>query len=175
MISHAPRRQRGAILVTSMLLLMVLTILGITMMKMTNMQERMAGNTRDMGMALQGAEAALREGETRILRPAIAPTTKGGTCDFCEAGSLPVEIDNPAQFDWDNDGRAQPYGRFESSPMNSLSSPPRYTMEEVRFVDDDSLEGHDLPEGRFFYQVTARSTGASGRANVILQTSLARR
>jgi type IV pilus assembly protein PilX len=171
-----PRSQRGAILVTSLLLLLVLTVLGITMMKMTGMQERMAGSTRDISLALQGAEAALREGEARLMASPAPPTTSGiAGCTFCEAGILPIAIDDPAQFDWDANASAQAYGTFGSTAIPGLAIPPRYTMEQIRFVDDDSLEGHDLPEGRFFYQVNARSTGATGRANVILQSSLARR
>jgi type IV pilus assembly protein PilX len=170
------RKQHGAILVTSMLLLLVLTVLGVTMMKMTGMQERMAGNTRDISIALQGAEAALREGEARLMAPPMPPVTSGlAGCDFCEVGTLPVAIDDPAQFSWDTDASAQAYGTFLSAAIPGFAVVPRYTMEQIRFVDDDSLEGHDLPEGRFFYQVTGRSTGASGRANAIVQSSLARR
>ena len=50
--SFARQRQRGAILVTSLLLLIVLTVLGVAMMRMTNMQERMAGNTRDVNLGV---------------------------------------------------------------------------------------------------------------------------
>ncbi|HPF28453.1 MAG TPA: PilX N-terminal domain-containing pilus assembly protein, partial [Steroidobacteraceae bacterium] len=63
---RASRAQRGAILVTSLLLLLVLTIIGLTAMRMTSLQERMAGSTRDLNLAFQGAEAALRDGETLI-------------------------------------------------------------------------------------------------------------
>ena len=67
--------QRGAILVTSMLLLLVLTIIGITAMQMTRMQERMAGNTRDLNLAFQGSEAGLRNGEASFRCRRCAPTT----------------------------------------------------------------------------------------------------
>ncbi len=66
---HPARRERGAILVTSLLLLVILTVLGVAIMKLTNMQERMAGNTRDVNLALQGAEAALRQAEAEHPRP----------------------------------------------------------------------------------------------------------
>lgn len=56
-----PRRQRGAILIVTLLFLVILTMLGVTAMNSTTMEERMAGNTRDAAIALQAAEAALRD------------------------------------------------------------------------------------------------------------------
>ena len=53
-------RQRGAVLIVSLMFLVILTMLGVTAMSGTTMEERMAGNTRDAGLALQAAEAALR-------------------------------------------------------------------------------------------------------------------
>ena len=67
------RRQRGASLVISLLLLVALTVLGISTIRTTNLQERMAGNARDLNIALQGAEAGLRDGEARIRAQANRP------------------------------------------------------------------------------------------------------
>ena len=39
---------------------------GITAMQVTRMEERMAGNSRDVNLAFQGAEAGLRDSEARI-------------------------------------------------------------------------------------------------------------
>ena len=47
---HTITTQRGTILVTSMLILLVLTVLGVTAMQMTRMQEHMAGNSRDLAL-----------------------------------------------------------------------------------------------------------------------------
>ncbi len=43
------------------------------------------------------------------------------------------------------------------------------------FDRDDPLEGHEAPTGRVFFNITSRSTGASGQANVVLQSTYARR
>jgi type IV pilus assembly protein PilX len=168
-------RQQGAILVTSMLLLIVLTVLGVAMMRMTNMQERMAGNTRDMNLALQGAEAALRDAEDRLspARQVLRPLATGAAnCVFCSRTALPIAIQDTAQYNWSN---AQEYGASGSQDITGLAADPRYTIAEMGFVPDDRLEGQDPPTGRDFYQITARSTGASGNANVVLQTTFPRR
>lgn len=165
-LSAARRPQAGAILVTSLLLLLILTVLGVAMMKMTNMQERMAGNTRDLNLALQGAEAALRAGETAITalpaRPNLASTLP---CVFCEPFVLPVNLDDPSVFDWSANAVAV--------PVAGLTNDPAYTIEEAG-VDRDSLVV-DEPGARVFYTVTSRSTGASGQANTVLQSTFARR
>ena len=54
-------RERGAILIVTLLFLVILTMLGVTAMSGTTMEERMAGNARDGGIALQAAESALRD------------------------------------------------------------------------------------------------------------------
>jgi len=61
-----PYRQRGVVLVVSLILLLVVTLLGITSMQGTVMEEKMAGNTRDRNLAFQAAESGLREAETFI-------------------------------------------------------------------------------------------------------------
>ena len=77
MRTHTPtatrRRQSGAVLIVSLLFLVILTILGVTAMTGTTLEHRMAGNTRDYAIALQAAEAALRDAHRDIN-----PNTKKG-------------------------------------------------------------------------------------------------
>lgn len=167
---HPARRERGAILVTSLLLLVILTVLGVAIMKLSNMQERMAGNTRDVNLALQGAEAALRQAEAEIAPPTVRPvaTTNVG-CLVCQEGVLPVNLYDNTAFNWVANGR--PY----NTAIPQLDDRPRYVVEDYMFDRDDPLEGHEAPTGRVFFNITSRSTGASGQANVVLQSTYARR
>lgn len=164
------RRQRGAILVTSLLLLVILTVLGVALMRLTNMQERMAGNTRDMNLALQGAEAGLREAERVIAAQATLPVIESyGTdaaCQFCT--DLPVDIENADIFNWS--ANAEPF-----SGIDGLDEDPRYKIEHSAYVSDDLLSGQDPPTGRDVFTATSRSTGGSGQANTVLQSTYARR
>lgn len=52
---HIPLRQRGMALVASLLLLVVITILGLTMFRSYGLTERVAGNTREKERALAAA------------------------------------------------------------------------------------------------------------------------
>ena len=55
---HAIRRQRGVVLVTSLLLLIVVTILAISMFRSFGLDEKIAGNVREKQRALNAAETA---------------------------------------------------------------------------------------------------------------------
>ncbi len=58
------RNQRGVALFISLVLLLVLTIIGVSAVQTTSMEERMARNTHDSVLAFEAAEVALRTGET---------------------------------------------------------------------------------------------------------------
>ena len=59
-------KQAGAVFVTGLIFLMVLTLLGITVAKMATIEERMSGNMRDRMIAMQAAEMGLRYAEQHI-------------------------------------------------------------------------------------------------------------
>jgi type IV pilus assembly protein PilX len=79
-------RQRGAVLIVSLMFLVILTMLGVTAMTGTTMEERMAGNTRDAAIAHQAAEAALRDARRDIsnlpIRAGFARTVRLQIDDF---------------------------------------------------------------------------------------------
>src|SRR6266705_766926 len=59
-------RQLGVALVIALVFLLLLTILGITAMSTTSLEEKMAGNVKDRNSALQSAEIALVTGENWV-------------------------------------------------------------------------------------------------------------
>lgn len=58
-------RERGAVLVVSLILLLVLSLIGVSSMQGTSIQERMSANLKDQYSAFNAAEAALRQGEAQ--------------------------------------------------------------------------------------------------------------
>ena len=58
--------QSGSVLIISLIVMLVLTILGVSGMKSAVLEEKMAGNVRDKQLAFQAAEATLREAEKYI-------------------------------------------------------------------------------------------------------------
>ncbi|MDT8410204.1 MAG: PilX N-terminal domain-containing pilus assembly protein [Wenzhouxiangellaceae bacterium] len=61
-----PQRQSGAALFISLMFLIVLTLIGLSAANVGVMQERMAGNIRDINIAFQEAEATIRGIEERL-------------------------------------------------------------------------------------------------------------
>ena len=60
------RAQKGSSLIICMLFLLLLTIMGISSMQSSTLQEKMVGNALEDNRALQAAEAALRAGEAAV-------------------------------------------------------------------------------------------------------------
>lgn len=61
------RSQRGSALFTAMMLLIILSLLGISAAVVTGLQERMASTYRSDHVAFENAEARLRATERRLL------------------------------------------------------------------------------------------------------------
>ena len=66
-------RQEGAVLVFGLILLLVLTLLGVSTMNGSIFDEKMAGNAINGNYAFQASESALREGELWLRDSTIPP------------------------------------------------------------------------------------------------------
>lgn len=68
------RRQKGAVLMVSLMILLVLTILSVTALSVVTLEERMARSFQLSDAVFQGAESGI----SRILHLATADITAGG-------------------------------------------------------------------------------------------------
>lgn len=169
-------RQHGAILVVSLLLLLVMTLLGLTAMQVTRMEERMAGNTRDMNIAFQGAEAGLRDGEAQLEAAAAEPSTcSSPPCNVWQ-GSLTAmasDLRDKNQSWWNTN--AQEYGVDGATEVDDTARDPQFMVQELMFVGDDLNKGEGISTGRTIYRVVANSPGATDTTRAMLETTFARR
>ena len=182
--SKPARAERGAALVTSLVLLLVLTVIGVTAMMMTRMQERMAGNTRDLNLAFQGAEAALRDGESMItaLPSSKADLCIASPCKFWQANLAAVAVPEIKDADWwrTNGVQYESAGGNHDAPitdMPQLKEDPVFLVQYLTRVKDSLTdgEGSGPSPGRDFYQISAWSNGGTGMANTVVQSTFARR
>jgi type IV pilus assembly protein PilX len=68
-----PHLQRGFVLVSSLLLLLVVTIIALSMFRGFGIQEKVAGNMREKQRALQAAETAQQYAEQWLINNASNP------------------------------------------------------------------------------------------------------
>ncbi len=67
-ISHAPGRaaQDGMVLLVALVMLLLITMIGVSSMQNATLQEKMAGSVQTRNTTFQNAEAALRAGENAV-------------------------------------------------------------------------------------------------------------
>ncbi|MCS3848981.1 type IV pilus assembly protein PilX [Xanthomonas arboricola] len=61
--NDSPLFQRGASLIVVLILLLLMTLLGLAVLRNTTLEERMSANLYDRSLGFQAAESALRQGE----------------------------------------------------------------------------------------------------------------
>ncbi len=165
--------QQGAALIVSLMILIVMTLIGITGMSTSSMEEKMAGNVRDRNLAFQAAEAALRDGEAyyknvvQVLGVAFDGTNPG----LIPAGTNPDPL-NP--LTWGN-------SRGYSGTINGVATQPRYIIELLGALNNGGatsplILNYGDASGQAILtavRITARGTGGSDNAVVYLQTNFA--
>jgi type IV pilus assembly protein PilX len=182
----AARRQQGAILVVSLILLLVMTVLALGASQSTRMQERMAGNLRDRDLALQSAEAGLRTGERLLDDPALTSAPFPCTTPRCRVYELNTLTGNVAYQlpTWWNTNAWQ-YSASESwsgTTSNAIRGAgmarwdPQFFVEEMEEVTDAlTIPPSGPPPSRIYYRITSSGRGGTDTAQVVLQSTFARR
>ncbi|AHK80446.1 hypothetical protein M911_16365 [Ectothiorhodospira haloalkaliphila] len=162
--------QKGSALIVSLVLLLVITLLAVAGMQNTTLQERMSGNYRDRDLAFQAAEYALRSGEAR-LEAATLPSFGGTEPGLIQVlpGGHAVQVWNG--YSWDS---------ASATPVHTaafdVASAPRYVVEQLPpMPDPQSSLAVDEPVGDIeVFRITARATGGTADAVVILQSTYRR-
>jgi type IV pilus assembly protein PilX len=98
--------QRGMVLISAILLLLIITILAVSMFRSFGMQERIAGNVREKQRALHAAEAAEQYAEWWLTHEApsltgtttcstlVVPDANGSNVPIC-SNTFPTALDSP--------------------------------------------------------------------------------
>lgn len=171
-------KQSGVVLMVSLIMLLLLSVIGVTGSQTTVLEEKMAGNDRDRNIAFQAAEAALRGGEQMIETLTIADFDSGTDNDglFDNDGSL-LDIDDDTKPDnkddatWDSDPAITSSIEY-STPIALIAAQPRFYIEYIGQESVDTLQGGTTGGAPFvdFFKVTARGTGRQSTTQVYLQS-----
>jgi type IV pilus assembly protein PilX len=162
-----PHCERGSALVVSLMILTVMTILGITAMGSTTLEERMANNNRQRQLAFQSAESALRDAEnwlaTNITN--IASLNQfDGTVPGLYTLRPPVvgmpTVPLAAGFDIDDDADWLAAGAtVQANALSSVTMQPRYVIEYMGRVGQPPLNYTDPDVRQYAFRATAVGWG----------------
>jgi type IV pilus assembly protein PilX len=157
-MTHKPaliRQQRGAVLIITLVMLVLVTIVVISSVRSTTMEERMAGNARDRDKALQAAEAVVLKCLALVKTTnASGFTTAGGTI-LSPAGVVADPV-------WEVDAN------WASTSPNSHAEA---LASSYGLAEDPRCMVEGLGTGTGSYRVTGRAVGASADSVVILQAT----
>ena len=167
------KNQRGAVLVISLVILLVITMLAVGGMQNTLLEEKMAGNSSDRNLAFQSTESAVREAEVFVEGIVSLGNFNGG-------GLIGRTDDEPSYYNsttWSDAGNHVVAGTDFGSYEN-----PKYYIKHFTTVSGTegalNMSGYGDNKGTgdvTIFKITARGTGASAdSAEVILRTQYGR-
>ena len=164
---------KGATLAVSLLLLFVITLLGVSSIQTSQMQEKMSANLQDKERSFIAAESALAAGEAWINSLASIPIPVVS----CQAHPCVQErYVNPSYTDQDSAWWSSRSAAYNGS-LSNIATAPRYIIEYLQFVPDSPVIGNNQQNtaGVHYFQITVRGTGSNNDAVTVLQTTAARR
>jgi type IV pilus assembly protein PilX len=183
--------QRGTALVMSLIFLLILTILGVTAMTTSSLQEKMAGNLRDQFMAMESVESAMRAGEQWLFdyrtrfgaNSGPPPTTCPGSNDptdpevwtiNCVVGGIDAQTDSwwtSSAVAYDSLGLGSTY------PISEVAAQPHYIIEFLQDVPDSPAKDltYTKAKSMYYYTISGWSYGATQSARALLQNTFRKR
>ena len=165
------QRQTGSALIVALTILLVLTILGVSAMRTTSLEEKMAGNARDSQTAFEAAEFALRQAERDLANNVVVAANfgvNGGTGAYFTIPGVNPEAWT-VEANWAIATNVGAYG-------GDVSRAPQYMIQQVDAnINIEELPGlgagygKDRYAGIAVYQITARGFGISPNSRAMLQ------
>lgn len=179
---HTPSTsQHGAALITGLIFLVVLTLISLSAIKSTSLEERMAGNARDQDVAFEAAEAGIRDAMKSLagLSPssAFAAGCANGLC-----------LNDPVTPVWttitsNNQWLSAKTKAYTGTPLTfdgatQLPVQPHYIIElipnNVPAFGSSASTGKGITSGAQLtpYRITARGWGMTNQTQATVQATV---
>jgi type IV pilus assembly protein PilX len=180
------KKQQGVTLAIALMMLFVVTLVGISSVRTTHIQEKMAHNIQDKVVSFQAAETALIGAENLIssIPTEPIPTAIGG-CPNISVNDISMCIVDynhnflPEQQSaswWTSNGTIYninyPSG---TGSKHQVQSSPIFYVEFLKFVPDNLVIGKAPPSGIHYYRVFSFGTGATNNSRTVLESTYNRR
>jgi type IV pilus assembly protein PilX len=180
-IAYIPRRQRGMALVASLLLLVVITILGVTMFRSYGLTERVAGNTRDRERAVNAAMSAQAYAEFYLNGNKGANSAQNQDCS--KLGSAVTAsmsaimvctnaLTNVTQVPWANSYTYTPPGMtVASGSVGAYSQAPQFYITFLG-ASNGSNQSYNAQSGQnsSVFQIDAVAWGGAGNTVAVVES-----
>ena len=176
--------QEGFVLIVGLVILGLLTMLALSSMRDTTMQEKMAGASRDSGLAFQAAESALRDAENCITGTTRECAFDAATNDAHFTQDDAAFPDHNTLFNattWDAidpPGDATDLEGVPSKAKGDAEDGANYIIRQASTISGGAggaeigLGGYGdsaATESQAIYEITARGAGAGGAGQSVLR------
>jgi type IV pilus assembly protein PilX len=180
--------QRGVVLISSLLLLIVVTIIALSLFRSFGVQEKIAGNMREKQRALQAAESAqvfaevwLSNNGTSVSVPCAGGRLNGtiGQGQIC-SNTLPTVVADVTNVPWQigtqNIGVTfLPTGaalmQISATPVVNLSNPSYFDFPTFYISDMGTSADPNIPGE--IYQIDAYGYGGSSNTVAVVESTYA--
>lgn len=173
MRSVLPVKERGAVLAFSLAILLLLTILGVTAVTTSGLQEKMAGNMRDQYVAAHAGDSILRDGEAWLftLTSKPAPVCAYDSTDRAWDFSCLPDVTAVADSWWTTNGF------IPALTISQASQQPRYVDEWLQDVPDSPAKSLNYERGKEanYYRVNGWSVGVTDYVRTLIQDTYRKR
>lgn len=166
-------RQHGMALISGLLLLLVVTILGISMFRSFGIQAKIAGNTREKQRALHAAEGAQAYAEWWVSQAGGGNATMGNPCTGVVKINGPADVQvcsnqltaaTVTNVPWMADGN--PVGYTYTMPGMTTTGPDRYFQVPMMYIA--YLNGtYDKSSGTQTNNYRVDASGYGGTVNTV--------
>jgi type IV pilus assembly protein PilX len=182
-------RQKGVVLIMALILLLILTLIGVTAARMQTVEERMAQNDDNHQLAIQAAEATLRSAEGQLESQVYGPADFAANAPGLyileselqspPSSSTPGTVSIAESIDWTKPGaQTRTYG---GAPL--ANAPP--APQSAQFLVESFPPGRVLPGNQLYsaeygqqqqpvavYRITAHAVGGDKTSAATLQSIL---
>lgn len=167
-----PKQQQGMSLIFALIFLTLLSMLALSAMRNVSLEERMAGNNQDHNLAMQAAEASLRDCET-VLQGVTVPAFDGSNGLY-----QPAAVGSAQRWDTVNWSSASAVRALAANTLPEVASQPACIIEDLGTTPSGNTGGSlraGLAQGTVnVYRITARGAGQRANSVVMLQSTYQR-
>lgn len=180
------RTQHGATLAIALMLLFIITLIGVSSLRTTQMQEKMSHNVQDKVVSFQAAESGLIGAENLVgsiptepipVDISACPNVNVNSTDICivdfDASFLPEQ---QADSWWTTNGTNYNMDYpADTQTKNMAHTSPIFYIEFLKFVPDSLVIGKAPPSGIHYYRIFTYGTGSTTSGRTLLESTYNRR